>query len=107
MVSEQKDPWALVRAKQYVEAADEYSRSYADGGGTFALRGQAKALLLAGRPVEALPLFRKVIETTEAKLRDDGAFLDVGTCHWYLGQPEQAIVAWRESLTAPYTDAGG
>ncbi len=107
MLPERKSPWTLVTAKRYDEAADEYARSYADGGGIFALRGQAKALLLAGRPAEALSCFRDVIEKTEAKLRSDGDFIDVGTCHWYLRQPQQAIAVWRESLAAPYTDAAG
>jgi hypothetical protein len=107
MVPEQKSPWTLVMARRYDEAADEYARSYATGGGTFALRGQAKALLLAGRPAEALLHFREVIEATETKLRGAGDFIDVGTCHWYLRQPQEAVVAWRESLTTPYTDAAG
>jgi hypothetical protein len=106
-VSEREDPWTLVMAKRYAEAADEYARCYAEGGDTFALRGHAKALLLAGRPAEALQQFREVIETTEAKRRGAGDFIDLGTCHWYLNQPEPAIAAWRESLTAPYTDAAG
>jgi hypothetical protein len=106
-VSERQDPWTLVKAKRYADAADEYSRCYAEGGGTFALRGQAKALLLADRPAEALPHYRKVIETTEARLRGDGDFIDVGICHWYLRQPKEAVASWRESLTAPYTDAAG
>jgi hypothetical protein len=107
MVRERKDPWTLVKAKRYAEAADEYSQRYAESGGTFALRGYAKALLLAGRPAEALLHFREVIETTDAKLRGDGDFIDIGTCHWYLRQPKQAVAAWRESLTAPYSDAAG
>lgn len=106
-MSERKDPWTLVKAKRYGEAADEYSRRYAEGGGTFALRGHAKALLLAGRPAEALPHYQKVIETTEIKLRGAGDFIDVGTCHWYLRQSKEAVAAWRESLSAPYTDAAG
>jgi hypothetical protein len=107
MVSEREDPWTLVMAKRYAEAADAYARRYAEGGGTLALRGHARALLLAGRPAEALRHFREVIETTEARLRPDSDFIDLGTCHWYLSQPEQAVAAWRESLTAPYTDAAG
>ncbi len=106
-MSERTDPWTLVVAKRYAEAADEYYRSFAEGGGTVALRGHASALLLASRPAEALPHFRKVIETTEAGRRGDGDFIDLGTCHWYLSQPQQAVAAWRESLTAPYTDAAG
>jgi hypothetical protein len=31
----------------------------------------------------------------------------VATCHWYLGQPAQAIPFWRQGLSAPYTDAAG
>jgi hypothetical protein len=106
-MSERKDSGALFRAKRYAEAAEAYARSYAEGGGMFALRSQAKAWLLAGRPAEALPLYREVIETTEPKRRGDGDFIDAGICHWYLRQPEQAVAAWRESLSAPYTDAAG
>ena len=106
-MAEKKDPWALVTARRYAEAADEYLWRFADGGGTFELRGHAKALLLAGRPAEALSNFRKVIEATEIQQRGDGDFIDVGICHWYLRQPEQAVVAWREGLTAAYTDAAG
>jgi tetratricopeptide (TPR) repeat protein len=106
-MSEREDPWELVKAGRYAEAAEEYSRRYAEDGDLFAFRGRAKALLLAGRADESLQHFREVIEATEAKLRDDGAFIDLGTCHWYLGQPGQAVAAWRESLTAPYTDAAG
>jgi hypothetical protein len=106
-VGERKDPWTLVKAKRYTEAAEEYSRRYAEGGGTFELRGRARALLWAGWPAEALRHFRDLIEATEAKLHNSGDFIDVGTCHWYLSQPEQAVAAWRESLAAPYTDAAG
>ena len=107
MVTERKDPWTLVSAKQYGEAAEEYFRRYKEGGGTFELRGHAKALLFANRPAEALPRFRQVIEETDPTERGDCDFIDVGTCHWYLHQAEQAIAAWRESRTAVYTDAAG
>jgi hypothetical protein len=36
-----EDPWSLIRSKRYAEAVDAYSRQYADGGGTFSLRGRA------------------------------------------------------------------
>jgi hypothetical protein len=84
MMSEREAPWTLVMAKRYAEAADEYARCYAKGGDTFALRGHAKVLPLAGRPAEALEQFREVIESTEAKLRGGSDFIDLGTCHWQL-----------------------
>jgi hypothetical protein len=102
-----QDPWDLLKAKRYAEAAEAYARSFADGGGTFALRGRALALLLGGRPAEARDDFAQVIDGTEPGRRGDGDYLDLGTCSWHLGQPAEAVARWRQGLTAPYTDAAG
>jgi hypothetical protein len=99
--------WDLVNAKRYGEAAEAYSRDFAEGGGTFALRGRANALLLAGRAAEARDDYARVIEETDPGRRGDGDYLDLGTCHWYLGQPAEAVARWRQGLSAPYTDAAG
>jgi hypothetical protein len=106
-MSKRDDAWSLVRAGRYSDAAEEYFRCYAEGGGTFALRGRAKALLLAGRAAEARQDFSQVIESTEPGLRSDGDFIDAGTCHWYMSQPGLAVEVWRVSPSAPYTDAAG
>jgi hypothetical protein len=107
MLTERQDPWTLLFSKLYSEAVHEFSRCYRNGGGTPALRGQAMALLLSGRPDDALPLFRKVIGATDPKLRAASDFIDAGICYWYLRQPQEAVTEWRKSLGAPYTDAAG
>lgn len=107
VASVSEDPWSLVSAQRYAEAAEAYLRCFAEGGGPFALRGRAKALLLAGRSAESLQAFLQVIEMTEPEHRGDGDFIDVGICQWYLGQPAEAVAVWRQGLSAPYTDAAG
>ncbi len=102
-----QQPWQLIQAKQYAEAADAYSRSFAEGGGMIALRGRATALLLSGRPAEARADFARVIEETEPGHRGSGDYLRLGTCHWYLGRPAEAVALWRQGLSAPHTDAAG
>lgn len=106
-MSDRISPWTLMEAERYAEAAEEYARLFAEGGGSFELRGCALALLLAGRPAEALSHYRKVIETTEPKQRSASDFVEAGICHWYLTQPAEAVISWREGLTAPYRDAAG
>jgi hypothetical protein len=101
------DPWTLVTAKRYADAAEAYSRLLADGGGEIALRGRATALLLAGRPAEALRDFRQVLDTSDSRYHCSGDFLDLGTCHWYLSRPTEAVAHWRAAQSAPYTDAAG
>jgi hypothetical protein len=107
VVNMTQSAWDLVEAKRYSEAAEVYSRDFAESGDTFALRGRAKALLLAGRAAEARDDYARVIEETEPDRRNDGDYLDLGTCHWYLGQPAEAVARWRQGLSAPYTDAAG
>jgi hypothetical protein len=99
--------WDLVKAKRYGEAAEAYSRDFAEGGDTFALRGRAKALLLGGRPAEARDDFARVIQDREPGRQGAGDYLDLGTCYWHLGQPAEAVARWRQGLSAPYTDAAG
>ena len=111
-VSKTEDPWTLMSAKRYAEAAEEFSRRHAEGGNpvgglTILLRGRAWARMLTGRPAEALADLRTVIETTPENLRNTTDLIAVGTCHWSLRQPEEAVAAWRQSLKAPYRDAAG
>jgi hypothetical protein len=60
-----QDPWNLMFAKRYTEAVEQFSRCVAEGGlpgfgsPESALRGRAQALLLIGRPSEALNDFAK------------------------------------------------
>ncbi len=102
-----QDPWDLIKAKRYAEAAEAYSRDFVAEGDTFALRGRAKALLLSGRPAEARDDYSRLLEETEPGHGAAGDYLDLGTCHWYLGQPAEAVARWRQGLAAPYADAAG
>jgi tetratricopeptide (TPR) repeat protein len=106
-LTEPKDPWDYLKAKQYSEAVRAYSRRYAKSHDVWNLRGRAQALLLSDQPAEALQDFRQIIEMTEPRLQADSDFINQGICHWYLDQHKQAIAAWRHSLSAPYTDAAG
>lgn len=102
-----QEPWSLVQAKRYAEAAEAYSCAYADSGDTCDLRGRANARLLAGQPAEARDDYARVIDETEARYRGSGDYLDLGTSYWYLGEPTSAVAQWRLSTSAPYTDAAG
>lgn len=99
--------WDLVFAKRYAEALELFQQRRAEDDGELPLRAHAQMLLLLGRPAEAIPEFSQVIDATEPKFRNHSDFFFLGTCHWYLSQPTEAITAWLQGLTAPYTDAAG
>jgi hypothetical protein len=106
-MSDRQSPWTLVQAKRYDEAADAYATEFAETGRNLALRGRAKARLLAGQVQAAKTDFQQVIESTDPKLRDDSSYIHLGICHWYLHNPKEAVAAWRESLSTPYADGAG
>lgn len=102
-----EDPWSLVKSKQYEKAIDEYSRLYKEDGQVLHLRNRGRVYLLVKDYLAALADFKQAIALTDSKYLPDIDYLYKGICFWCLNQPTQTVEAWRQSLSAPYTDAAG
>jgi hypothetical protein len=99
--------WDLIKNKAYQAAIEEYTQRYLETGSTPELRNRGTAYLLVQNYAAALADAKLTIELTEDRFRNDGDYLRLGTCYWHLNEPTQAVAAWQQGLTMPYTDAAG
>lgn len=67
-----------------------------------ALRGEARALRLAGRHDEALDRYQRILERTTEGADVDAVLVETARCHAALGQTSVAVATYRRVL--PYLD---
>lgn len=102
------DPWQLVIAGDYDHAIAAYTKQIENGSQrVFNLYNRGTVYLLTGQPARALEDFQLSLSENDPRYWSSGQFARQGVCYWYLDQPDQAVEAWREAGTAPYTDIAG
>jgi tetratricopeptide (TPR) repeat protein len=92
---------------QYEKAIAAYSQQFEDDGRAPNLINRGLDYLLMGDLACALDDFRGSLTVEPPRFWSSGQFALQGICHWFLDQPEQAVAAWQEAGTAPYTDIAG
>lgn len=107
MAQAQMGPWQFVKMGWYEQAIKMYTRRYAKDGQAFNLTGRGRVYLLQEEYDAARADFQRVLDTEEPRFLADAHYFLLGICYWCLNQPTSAVGAWRQSLTAPYTDAAG
>jgi lipoprotein NlpI len=107
MIEKIEDPWQLVKSGQHQKAVDIYSRLYDEDGQPSHLYNRGSIYLDIGDYASALEDFKLVSVIQEPRLLADAYYISQGICYWFLDQPSQAVEAWRQGLTTPYTDAAG
>ncbi len=100
-------PWQLVKDRQYQQAIDLYSKLYSEDKRPSHVYGRGKTYLDRGNYIKALEDFILMTSIQDPNRVADAEYIYQGICYWYLDRPAQAVQAWRQSLTAPYTDAAG
>ena len=107
MRDSQVDPWSLVVEGRLEEAVSAYTMLYSRDPSPDLLFNRGVLLLEMRRPDIALTDFRRLIQEEGPSTMPDGYLVFLGICHWFLDSPQEALLAWKRSLSAPYTDAGG
>jgi lipoprotein NlpI len=106
-MSDKRDPWEFVKLGQNQAAINAYSLSYDQDGRPSHLYNRGLVHLIAENYDEALNDFRLVTSLKKSTHMADNDYIYQGVCYWYLNRPSEAVDAWRQSMTAPYTDAAG
>lgn len=101
------DPWHFVQMGWYEQAIKMYTRRYAEDEQAFNLTGRGTVYLLQEEYDLARADFQRALDVEDPRFVGTTDYFLLGICDWCLDQPASAVGAWRQSLTAPYTDAAG
>ncbi len=104
MSQARQDPWQFVENGWYEQAIKLYTRHFDEDGKVFHLTNRGTVYLLQEDYDLALADFQLVLHVEDPRFVSDTDYFFLGICYWYLKQPSRAVDAWRQSLTAPYTD---
>jgi len=107
MSQARQDPWQFVENGWYEQAIKLYTRHFDEDGKVSHLTNRGTVYLIQEDYDSALADFQLVLDVEEPRFVADRHYFLLGVCYWCLNQPASAVSVWRQSLTAPYTDAAG
>ncbi len=99
--------WLHWEQGRYRQAIEMYSKLYEEDGQLPHIRNRGFIYLDVGDYHSALQDFKSAQSLGNPLLQSIDDYLAQGLCYWYLNQPVLTVELWRQSLTAPYTDAAG